>query len=233
MWETNRTFTVGYCLADYAFTAAYVGLLVKFRRKYELILGLVAGACMLVAELILSSIGVREVSSPPFFPPVLVLMAIGFDPTLVFISAAYSLLGSLLGAFPPEERKHAKITLSFAIVGWFVYPSAMFFSTGWLGETITIRRAWPWWVHLIEALLTIVFAVLTALSGYGKEALKAFCGGTFLDACFEGGMLLYGVRWYVGPAWLKFALHVFFELNAGVMVALFWAAKSGLLSYQR
>jgi len=227
--QTNRTFTVAYCIFDYVYTAGYAGLLARYRKKIELLLGLVSGTGMLIAELILIHLGARVVITPSYFPPTLVLVAIGFDPTFVFISATYTLLSLLLAPLSLEERRSSRITLAFALLGWFLYPLGMDLHWNGLGATITIIRWMPSWAHILEVALTVVFFALNWLQGVRKEATICFFGGAFMNACFEGGMLLYGVRWYVGAFWTKLLLHVFFELNAGVMTALFFTASLGLL----
>jgi len=49
--------------------------------------------------------------------------------------------------------------------------------------------------------------------------------GVLVNLVIEGVMILAGIRWYTDSAWIKFPIHVLFELNAGIMLAIFLISK--------
>ncbi len=213
--ETNRTFFAGYCLSSILAILPMLFAFIFYRKYKELLIPLVAGFLMVVAELILSKIGFRIIYGN--LHPLLVILAIGFSPTFLFVGASYI---SLFYLFTKKERKFCKLALLLFVISWILHPLGNFIPA--FGESITIRRIMPGWWHLAEVSLTISFFLLNIfLLKLYKPTLLAFATGTLLDTFFEGIMAAFGIRWYKGNFLLKFLLHSFFELNTGLMLSLF------------
>jgi hypothetical protein len=216
--EVNREITVGYCIADFVFTAIFVLLLILFRRKRELLIGLSCGAAMLVAELIMMSLGLRIVTTPQIFDPVLVLVAIGFDPMLVVAVITYDLIEwGLTGC---KDRYH-RIILLYFVIGWLLVPLGL--RLPMMGETIFARRSWFNFAYLGEFLATtILFFVNYKVFNLKRLTLISFGVGLFVNLMFEGVMMLYGIRWFTTQTLPSFIFLTVFELNAGIMSAIFF-----------
>jgi hypothetical protein len=217
--EVNREITVGYCIADFVFTIIFVLLLVLFRRKKELLIGLSCGAAMLVAELIMMSLGLRIVTTPPFFNSVLVLVAIGFDPMLVVAIITYDLIE--WGLTSCKDRYH-RIIFLFFVIGWLLVPLGMHLDLPMMSETISTHRAWFNFVYLGELLATtILFFVNYKVFNLKRLTLISFGVGLFVGLMFEGVMMLYGIRWFTAQTLPRFVFLTVFELNTGIMSAVF------------
>ncbi len=219
--ETNRVFNIGYCIFDYIFTLLFIAFLLKKKKMKELAFGLTAGTCMFIAEVILLSLGIRKIYNPPEFSKPLVILAIGFDPTLVAMVTTVSLIKYF---YIGEDKEYVYQLVFLFLIGWLIFPLGRLLPFGFFQKKIEIVRPWPLVIHLIELMGTIIFFTINYwVLGLRRLTLVSFAVGCFVDGLFEGGMLLHGIRVYEGviPPLLKFLLHATSELNFGIMTSIF------------
>ena len=222
--EANRWINVSYVIGSFIFTAIFIAILAYYKKKRELMIGFIAGLLMLVTELILRVTGYRIVDSP--IPTILVLIAIGFNPMFYVASICYS---SIIWLYKKKKELYYKLIVSYFVIGYIVFSLLAMFIVPALGE-ITVRRLMFNSIYVFEALIAIVFfAVNYWLLNLKKLTKIAFGVGVLVNLVIEGIMLLAGIRWYTGSAWIKFPVHVLFELNAGIMFAIFLISKLKIL----
>lgn len=221
--EANRWINVGYCIGSFIFTVIFIAILAYFKKKRELLIGFIAGLLMLITELILWSTGYRIVESP--IHPIIVLFAIGFNPMFFVASIVYS---AITWFITKSKEFYYKLISAYFVIGYFVFSLiAILFPM--FGDVI-VRRLMFNGIYLLYGLIVVVFFFLNyKVLGLKKLTKIAFIVGVLVNLVIEGVMLLAGIRWYVGPALLKFPIHVLLELNAGIMIAIFLAYKMGFL----
>ena len=218
--EANRWITVSYVIGSFLFTAIFIAILAYYKKKRELVIGFIAGLLMLATELTLLATGYRVVDSP--IPTILVLMAIGFNPMFYVASICYS---SIVWLYKKKKEVYYKLIVSYFVIGYVVFSLLAMFVVPALGE-ITIRRLMFNGIYVFEALIAIAFFAINYWLLNLKRLTKiAFAIGVLVNLIIEGVMILAGIRWYTGSAWIKFPIHVLFELNAGIMFAIFLVSK--------
>jgi len=221
--EANRAVSVGYVVGSFIFTAIFIAILAFYKRKRELQIGFVAGILMLVTELILWSTGYRIVESP--IHPIIVLFAIGFNPMFYVTSIVYSAINWFM---TKSKDFYYKLISAYFVIGYFIF-SLVTVLVPMFGEII-IRRLMFNSAYLVYALIVAIFFLLNyKVFGLKKLTKIALIVGVLVNLVIEGVMLLTGIRWYTGSAWLMFPVHVLFELNAGIMLAITLAYKLGFL----
>ena len=222
--EANRWINVSYAIGSFIFTAIFIAILAYYKKKRELIVGFIAGLLMLITELTLLTTGYRIVEAP--INTIIVLIAIGFNPMFYVASICYS---TIIWLHKKKKDIYYKLILAYFVIGYLLFSLIAMFIIPSLGE-ITIRRLMFNGAYVVYGLITaILFFVNYKIFKLKKLTTIAFAVGILINLIIEGGMLLVGVRWYTGSAWLKFLTHILFELNAGIMLAIFIMYKLGFL----